>query len=208
MKKTQLLSLFATLFLATSMATAQVAVVNNLLPKFTFGIKAGVNMQQLSGSELYNDSYGTGYTCGAYAAFTKKKIGLQIEAAISNSKEDYKMSPYINYQTGFSPDPKNVNFLYFNLPILFEYKIIPRLWLQAGPQINRMISAKDNLNNDQKSEFKLTDVGAVLGVQAILPYHITANARYILGLTNVNSTVLHDTWNTRSIQVGVGYRFF
>ena len=207
MKKTQLLSLFVALITLTSMATAQVSVVKNLLPKFTFGIYAGANTQQLTGARLYSNSYNTGFTGGAFASFTRKKIGLQIEAAISGSKADYKMSPYINYQTGFTPDPKNVNFIYFNLPVLFEYKIIQRLWLQAGPQIKRMISAKDNLNNDQKYEFKLADVSAVLGVQAILPYHITAYARYIPGLTNVNSTALHETWKTRSMQVGVGYRF-
>ncbi len=95
---------------------------------------------------------------------------------------------------------------------MFEYKIIPRVWLQAGPQFTKILSAKNNNNDDELSNLNTMEFSGVIGAQVKLPVHLVAGARYIMSFTDINNyptTGLgsSDEWKTRSIQVYVGFRF-
>jgi hypothetical protein len=93
-----------------------------------------------------------------------------------------------------------------------EYKIVPRLWVQAGPQFNVLLSAKsDNkLYDDPKKFFNTSSLNIVGGLEARLPAHLVAGARYILGLTDINNpsgSRTNEAWRTRTIQAYLGFRF-
>jgi len=202
MKRLLLLSTLSAALLFSTRSFAQVPIVSKILPKVTVGIKVGANFQELTGS-TWDNAYKAGFTGGVFVGVTKKKIGIQVEGLISSAKFNY--SPTLHVPT---VTPTSASTLNLNVPMLFEYKLVPRLWVQLGPQFSDLLSAKDNNSNDIKSSFKTTDFAGVLGLEGILPLHFTVSARYILGLTNVsNVSSANGSWNNRGIQLAVGYRF-
>ena len=201
MKRTLLLTALSAALLFSNQSKAQVPIVSKVLPKVTVGIKVGANFQQLNG-DAWNNAYKAGFTGGAFVGVTKNKFGVQVEALISSAKFDVKNASSAPGAT------TNVSTLNLNVPVLLEYKLVPRLWVQLGPQFSDLLSAKDNNSTDVKSNFKTTDFAGVLGLQAILPLHLTISARYIFGFTNVdNVPKATATWNNRSIQLALGFRF-
>jgi hypothetical protein len=182
--------------LLAGQAMAQVPVVGKILPKVILGIKAGANMQTLTGN-TWDGKYNPGFVAGAFLGLTKGKIGIQVEGLVKSAKLETKVtSPSVSIKT-----------MSLDIPVLLEYKLVSRLWIQLGPQFSSIISAK-NGSTDVKSGFKTSNFDGVIGLQAILPLHLTAGARYILGLTDMNNAAgATEKWNTRSIQLYVGFRF-
>jgi hypothetical protein len=97
-----------------------------------------------------------------------------------------------------------------DIPVLLEYKIINMLWVQAGPQFSTMLSAKSNDGKDVKDLFNSSDISGLLGLEAKLPLHLVAGARYVLGFSDINNhavTQASESWKNRYIQAYVGFRF-
>jgi hypothetical protein len=200
MKNTLLLTALCASLLFANGAMAQipgVSMVTKALPKVSVGIKLGANFQQISGSG-WEKTYKPGIVGGAFVGVTKNKIGIQLEALVK--------SVTFNSNDNISP---SINGVYLDVPLLLEYKLIPRLWLQLGPQFSELLSAKES-GTDVKKDFNSSDFAGVLGLEARLPLHLTVSARYILGFTNINNesvTGTTDAWNNRTIQLSVGLRF-
>ena len=185
----------------TARAHAQVPVVGKKLPKVHVGIKAGANFDQITGSSWKQD-YKPGVVFGGFVNASKGHFGLQVEVLFNTAQ----------YQVNDSLSRGTFRALYFNLPVLLEYKIAPRVWLQAGPQFGNLISMKSDNSSikDPKSFFNSSSVSGVLGAQVNLPLHLVVGARYILGFTDVrNSSVAGttDAWKNRTIQAYLGFRF-
>lgn len=205
MKRTLLLTALSAAFLFSNNAQAQipgVSKVTKALPKVDLGLKIGGNFQKTTG-DFVDNSFKPGITGGAFVGIYKNKIGVQAEALIKSAKID------IDNGAPTKPYLKTIN---LDIPILFEYKVIPRVWLQAGPQFSQILSAKDNAKADVKSNLNTTEFSGVIGAQVKLPVHLVAGARYIMSFTDINNyptTVgaSTDEWKTRSIQVYVGFRF-
>lgn len=181
--------------------------VAKIVPEPTVGIKLGANFNQLSGNSL-KESYKAGIMGGAFVGLRKGKIGVRVEALLNSAKYTYSISA--------TQDGTFKN-LYLDIPVLFEYKIVSRLWAQAGPQFTNTLSVSANPNpdpsKDPKDYFKSSFSG-VLGLEAKLPAHITAGARYILGVTDVRNAEIKTStgtvsgaWMARTIQLYVGFRF-
>ena len=202
MKRTLSLTTLLAGLLFSSQVNAQipgVSKVTKALPKVTLGLKLGLNMQQISGAPAYSNSYMPGILGGAFLSVRKNKIGGRVEGLIKTAKIDI---------TG--PVPGHINTIAVDVPLLFEYRLIPRVCLQAGPQFTSLISAKDNNSTDVKNSFNTSDFSGVLGAEVLLPLHLTVGARYILGFSDVKSSGVSgagDSWKNRSIQLSVGFRF-
>jgi hypothetical protein len=204
MKKSVLLSaLSAALFLTSTVAQAQIPIVSKVLPKVTLGVKVGANFQELNSSSNFANSYKGGVVGGLFIGVSKNKIGVQVEGLVKTVK--YSVSDAIIY-----PGSHDINTIYLDVPVLLEYKLLPRIWLQLGPQFSSLLSAKNN-SNDVKNQFNTTDFSGVLGLQAILPLHFVAGARYILGFSDVNghnstAGIGTEAWHNRSFQIYAGWR--
>jgi Outer membrane protein beta-barrel domain len=200
----KLILAFGCLLLAAN-SFAQIPVVSKAakaLPKFTLGVKAGANFQKLSSSSDFQQSYKGGFTAGVFAGLHKNKIGVKVEALIKSAQ----FPAYERDITGQVIGTTNINTMYLDVPVLFEYNLIPRVSVQVGPQFSDMLSAK-NSGTDVKSVFKTSDFSAVVGLEARLPLHFIAGARYVMGLTDVNAGELSGaTWNNRAFQLYIGYR--
>lgn len=191
------IALFIALFSAAWTASAQSVPVVGSLPKVDLGIKAGWNYEQLSGSNVDN-SYNSGFQGGIFVGVRRKRIGVQVEGLISFSK--------YNLQDSLSKGEFKAT--YINIPVLFEYKLVPMLWLQIGPQYSGIVSVQSpsGFAGDAKNIFKSGTGSGVLGLELKLPLHLNVGARYVLGFTNLNNYG-SDAWQQRVFQLHVGLTF-
>ncbi len=206
MKHKLLLTALSATLLFANQANAQipgVSKVTKALPKVDLGIKVGGNFNQLAGTG-FKKAYQPGIVGGVFVGVRKGKMGVRAEGLVSSAKYTY------TYTATTDGTFKNI---YLDIPLLFEYKIIPRLWAQVGPQFSNVISVSADPNppagTDPKSYFKSSFSG-VLGLEAKLPAHLVVGARYILGITDVNDVsfgTAGGSWKTRTIQAYVGFRF-
>jgi hypothetical protein len=203
MKRTLLLTTLLGSLLLSSKADAQVPLVGKILPKFTIGVKAGANFQTLSGGD-WASTYKPGILGGLFLGVYKGHWGVQAEGLIKTVRFDYNGIAGNNY----------VNSVSLDVPLLAEYKIINRVWIQLGPQFSTMLSAKDNAKDDVKDVFKSNDISGVVGLEVKLPLHLTVGARYILGFTDINNhssgtiqSTGSDAWRNRYAQLYLGFRF-
>jgi hypothetical protein len=98
---------------------------------------------------------------------------------------------------------------YINIPVMFQYYLIPQFYLEAGPQLGLLVSAKDkggNVTVDVKDSYNSADVAIGFGLGVKLPYHIGLYGRYNFGLTDTYDGAL-DPKNSVA-QIGVSYTFF
>lgn len=147
MKRTLLLTTLSIALLLTNSAEAQipgVSKVTKALPKVDLGIKVGANFQDLSKNSTFKSSYKGGVVGGAFLGVTKNKIGVEAEVLVKT----------VTYSTTATLTNQSVDIkgIYLDVPVLFEYRLVPRLWVQIGPQFSDMLSAK-NGSTDVKKEF-------------------------------------------------------
>ena len=145
MKSTLLLSAITAALLCSNYADAQVPIVNKIVPKVILGVKVGANFQQLTGN-TWDNAYKAGIMGGAFIGVTKKKFGVQAEGLFRSASFDTKATP-----SSQSISVKTVN---LDVPVLFEYKLVNRLWLQAGPQFSSIISGSTGTTNNYKTYLK------------------------------------------------------
>ena len=193
MKQRSLLFIIVML-LSVTMYT-QIPIVS-AVPKVDLGLKAGLNYEQLNGNGVTSD-YNPGFQGGIFVGLRKKSIGVQVEGLVSFAK--YTLQDSLSHGA--------FRATYINIPVLFEYKVIPHLWLQVGPQYSGIVSVKslDAFSGDAKELFKSGAIAGVAGLEIKL-LHIAIGARYVFGLSNLNNYG-SDAWKQRSFQIHAGFSF-
>lgn len=202
------------------MKTKQVLIVCCLLvagqqafaqAQLAIGIKAGPNFATIdtkaSASENYKNR--TGFHGGAFVLIKAAKIGVQPE--IIFSQQGSKVT--INSEKFES------NFSYVNIPIMLKLYTVAGINIQAGPQFGFVTNAEapiqDQLNpgsykvQDVKDKMKSSDFTVALGLGWDLPFGLTIDARYNLGLSKIYdqapSTTTEDAKN-QVFQLSLGYK--
>jgi len=172
------------------------------VPKGTLGVKIGANFEQITRNETWEKAYKPGVLFGVFGGVHKNNWGVKAEVLLNTSQ--YTLKDSLNKGT--------FRAVTLAVPILAEYKVWPRIWVQAGPQFNSIMSVKSSNDafSDPKKYFNTSSVNLVAGVEAHLPLHIIAGARYVLGLTDLQNQsvgVAKEAWKQRSIQAYLGFRF-
>ncbi len=171
MKKT-----FVLLALSFTVFTTQAQV--------NFGVKAGANLTNFSGSDVGESAKSLlGYAGGALVNYNlTEAVSLQGEVLYSLEGTSYKFE-----------DVKMKNKMsYINIPILAQYNHTSGFYAETGPQLGILASAKvtgkvdgRTQSQDIKDEFKSTNFSWAFGLGYKLPNGLGIGARYNLGLTNV-----------------------
>jgi hypothetical protein len=195
MKHSKLILIISLLFV---LPISVYAVPGPGVPKFDFGIKVGANFAKLDG-DAWQQNMQPGLMGGAFIGVRSKKIGLQLEAMVNSSK--YSLSGVAS-----GGDFKTTN---LELPLLLQYKLLPYVWLQLGPQYSMVMSTSVPDGSTITDLFKNSFCG-VFGVELKTPIKFNIGVRYILGLTDVNnvSSQFSGAWQQRSVQVHLGFRLF
>ncbi|HEY9006089.1 porin family protein [Ohtaekwangia sp.] len=176
--------------------------------QLAIGIKAGPNFANLNTSESVGTNYKnrTGFHAGAFALIKFSKIGIQPEVLFSQQGSTFKYSG--------SPDLK-ANFSYVNVPILVKLYTIAGINIHAGPQFGFLTSAKAEdydsttgkvTEQSIKNDIKKSDVSLALGLGWDLPFGLTIDGRYNLGLSDINSGASTSTIKNQVWQFSIGYK--
>ncbi|HEY3403326.1 MAG TPA: porin family protein [Ohtaekwangia sp.] len=168
------------------MAQAQVAL----------GLKGGLNFAKLD-TDNFSTKNRTGYHLGAFATFKLTKIAIQPELIFSQQGSEVKDPTLGNVESNFS---------YINIPVMLKIYLIGGLNLQVGPQFGFLTSAELD-GDDIKDDLKSSDLSVGLGAGIDLPFRLTADARYNLGISDVSDDSANEIKN-QVWQISVGYKLF
>jgi hypothetical protein len=158
-----------------------------------FGLKGGVNLATL---EIDDDSQSnpletnnkTSFNAGV---FVNIPLGgtLRFQPEVVYSRQGSK----IQFQESNAPLPgtttqnTELDLHYLNVPLMLQVQTAGGFFVEAGPQIGFLLTAKDEDSDDDniKDLFKKTDFGAGLGLGYLSRVGLGLNARYAMGFSNV-----------------------
>lgn len=160
------------------------------------GIKAGVNASSIkvSGSTDFESKAGF-YAGGLAHVHITPHFAVQPELVFS--MEGGKNGNLIRRQN------------YIDLPVLAQYMTNTGFRLQTGPQLGFLVSAKNKMGNvevDVKDGMKAADLSWSFGASYLSKMGLGVDARYNLGITNVNESESPEARNM-VFQVGAFYQF-
>ena len=190
MKKMSLLTLAV---MTSCMLFAQSAV---------FGLKGGLNLASWT-----NKNSGVGYQnrAGFHAGgFTNialsPQISVQPEVVYSSQGTKYTLGG----------NEHNLALNYVNIPVMLQANVGSGLYAQAGPQIGFLTGTADKVNGVETSyfttqDFNNTDVALGFGLGYSGSSGIGVDARYNLGLTNINKAG-SNTIKNNVLQIGLTYK--
>jgi hypothetical protein len=194
------LIIVAMLAFVASTASAQVEVA--------LGLKAGPNFASLNTDESPGVNYKsrTGFHGGAFALFKLTKIGIQPELIFSQQGTTVQ----------FNDKDYKANFSYLNIPVILKIYLAAGLNLQLGPQFGFVTKAEqeypdingNTTKEDVKDELKGSDLSAAFGAGWDLPFGLTIDARYNLGLSKINDKSQPQDAKNQVFQFSLGYKIF
>lgn len=167
----------------------------NAQVQVSIGAKAGANISKFDaeGAKNYTAIHG-----GAFALFKLTKIGIQPELLFSQQGMKFK-DVALNEQT--------LKTSYLSIPVMLKLYLVAGLNIQAGPQFGFLTAAEVD-GDDVKSNLKSSDLSANIGLGWDLPFGLTVDARYNLGLSDISDNAGFGELKSRVIQVSVGYKIF
>ncbi|GGX03281.1 porin family protein [Aquimarina muelleri] len=176
-----------------------------------FGVKTGVNLANISGDNTEGFEGRTSFHLGSVVEIPiTDKFAFQPEVSYSSQGDKFK-----NNLLGLSAKT-TMKLDYINIPLIAKYYVIQGFTLQAGPQIGFLISAKSkveamdvNKETDIDDNFKSIDFGVILGLGYQLDMGAFFDARYNIGLSNINDAASFDDVKQKNsmAQFSVGYKF-
>jgi hypothetical protein len=176
----------------------------SLQAQVRFGVKAGLNLANISVSDASGSSFSMkpDFHAGILAAIPLVgKLSLQPEVIYSGQGSDVK--------AGGEKGKYNLQFI--NVPVLIKYEIASGLNIETGPQLGLLLGAKVKADGggsaDIKSELKTADFGWTLGASYLLPLNLGFDVRYNLGLTNYLKDSGDGSIKNGVLQIGVFYLF-
>ncbi|MCX7636263.1 MAG: PorT family protein [Cyclobacteriaceae bacterium] len=167
--------------------------------QFALGLKGGLNFAKFDATDVSGSLKNkTGFNGGAFALIKLTKIGIQPELLFSQQGSKFEF------------DGNNIdnNFDYINIPVILKLYTVAGINIQAGPQFGFLTRAEIDGSN-VKDSFKGSDLSLALGLGWDLPFGLTFDARYNLGLTKIDeSDPGFDAVKNQVIQLSVGYKIF
>ena len=161
-----------------------------------FGIKAGGNYSNISSDGSISESKGKmGYYAGVFANLpVAESFSIQPEVIYNNvgSKTTFKNN-LANFES-------NLNLNYITIPVMFQYNFVPEFYMEAGPEVGFLVSAKsttkgeigglavDSRLNLNKDNFNAVNFGMGIGAGFNITPNIGINARYTAGFSDVTKT--------------------
>lgn len=192
--KTKILSLALAILFSSAAALAQ----------FHIGVKGGANITKVDGKS-FKDEFRYGYALGGFMEVRMgNKFVLQPEVLFNQYSTTLDSNVKNVYQDVFNNDQSKVKLNYLSIPILLNYKLIGSfLSLQAGPQFSVLMNHDKTLLQNGGEAFKNGEFAMLGGVQLKIAA-IRVNARYSVGLNNINDIDNQEKWKNQGFQVSVG----
>lgn len=177
--------------------------------QFSIGLKAGPNFANIDTKSSAGANYDnrTGFHGGAFALLKFTKVGIQPEVLFSQQGS----------KVTFNNQDVEANYNYFNIPVMVKLYTVAGINLQVGPQFGFVAGGEQKITDrttgvqtkeDAKDVLKSSDFSAALGVGWDLPFGLSIEGRYNLGLSDVNKNSAAETIKNQVWQFSVGYKLF
>jgi len=168
----------------------------------SLGLKAGVNLSKLNTDDADSNTKNiTGFHGGAFVLFKLTKIGIQPELLFS--QQGTKVDDV-------SLGEQDLKMSYITIPIMLKFYLAAGFNIQAGPQFGFLNSAELEGVGDVKDGIKSSDVSANVGLAWDAPFGLVLDARYNIGLSDINDGFTTSTEAVKSgvFQFSLGYKIF
>ena len=183
-----------------------------------FGAKAGMNVSSLSkDANLSDQGSKIGFNAGLFANFPiAESFSVQPELIYTQygEKYDYVMPVTDERYSG------STHLDYVALPVMLQYNVTPSFYLEAGPELGLLVSAKDKAKNETtgetlaesdnyKDSLNGFNVGVGLGAGYFFTPSIGVTARYVAGFTDIykDGQNAGDAVKNNVFQAGLAYKF-
>lgn len=190
--------------------------------QFHLTIDAGLNITGMPGLDGTKDLVGLYYGMGTFIKLNDK-WALAPEFKPLSQRGARSIKPFIVY-SDLADAKYKVRLNYIDVPLLVQYKITPKMYISAGPQIGFMVSAKQvtegttistgketKIMMDVKESFNKTYYSIPLEFGYILPKilgkTIEFKARYNIGLNEVIADKSYGSSRYRMWQVMLSLPF-
>ncbi|RYF86057.1 MAG: PorT family protein [Chitinophagaceae bacterium] len=152
--------------------------------KINIGLKGGLNLATLDNSQDNNIENRVAYHAGLFANIpASSQIAIQPEVIYSSQGAKYPIGN----------EKLNLTLNYVNIPVMVQAMVGRGFYAELGPQLGILTGVADKINDTElgsvdKNDFKSTDValGFGVGFKGVSGFGI--DARYNLGLTNINNS--------------------
>ncbi|MBP7174401.1 MAG: PorT family protein [Cloacibacterium sp.] len=185
-------------------------VITKKTNNFHFGIKAGGNYSNIAGKDIY---YTYRYRFGFHGGLVGKydfgnQFSAQAEVLYSNigTKTEFYEN---NYKFNGIVKIQNIT-----IPIVVQYKIIPKLYVETGPEVNINLTAihkeekGENWSFDWKKYMSSSYFAWAIGSGFHITDELSINARYSLGIITpfkkIEGSVV-DHFKMNNVQLGLIY---
>lgn len=159
-----------------------------------FGAKAGLNLATVTGNDVDNTKLMPSFHVGALANFF--------------INENFMVQPEVLFSgKGVKDDASSYKFNYINVPVVVQYKTNSGFFVETGPQVGFLISAKRKVNgnnSDFKEYIKSTDYSWVGGLGYKSAMGLGAGVRYDFGFFNIAKQGII---RNKALMVSVFYTF-
>lgn len=184
-------------FVSTAFVTAQ---------STAFGVKAGLNLSNLTGGDpgaTYDSR--SGFHAGIFMREKFSKVAIQPEILLSTQSTDVSSTAFGDYQDKFA---------YLNVPIMLKFYIIDGLNIHAGPQFGFLLDGDRTYSgplgsgsDDIKDYYKSSDISLSLGAGWDIPFGLSADFRYNIGVQDINEASSGEKVQSRVFQLSLGWNF-
>jgi hypothetical protein len=180
-----------------AIATLSVCSVSESKADFSAGLRLGFNASKMTGDGSSFYKMAPGFHIGPYFRVgIKEKYRIQLDVLFS-TKGSVHDSPYLNGTTLTTEKYYNLPF-YLDLPIMFNYKPIAGLYVEAGVQpsiaLTQLNFSANTTSTFNKDGLKTVDFAPIVG----LGYEfkkVSLGVRGAFGVTNINKSSYTTTYN-------------
>lgn len=193
-----------------------------------FGAKAGVNLANLVGDFTDDSKMLMGFHVGGVAEFAITEdffVAPELLFSMQGNKFEYEESVTFMGMTASVKEEGKLKLSYIAIPVMAKYQVFDGLTLEAGPQIGILMGAKQEYDStvslngevvesesgseDVKEFMSTMDLGLGLGLGYRMTNGLFFQARYNIGLSNINDFDGADDVKQQNsvIQISVGYFF-
>jgi hypothetical protein len=193
-----------------------------------FGAKAGVNLANIVGDFTDDSKMLMGFHVGGVAEFAITEdflVAPELLFSMQGNKFEYEESETFMGMTASLKEEGKLKLSYIAIPVMAKYQVFDGLTLEAGPQIGILMGAKQEYDStvslngevvvsesgseDVKEFMSTMDLGLGLGLGYRMTNGLFFQARYNIGLSNINDFDGADDVKQQNsvIQISVGYFF-
>ena len=177
----------------------------------SFGVKGGANISTISQEKGWGDKNSkVGFYAGLY-------MNAPVNALFSIQPELIYNNMGVKYTNGNTSHTLNLNYL--SMPIMFQFELIPKFYVEGGPQFGVLIGNKNKYQSDSKTiiekdkdAYNQLDLSGGIGL-GFKFNNMAIGARYIIGFTDIKKNGSTSWKNSdkqlrnSGFQVGLQYGF-